>query len=176
MTSAGARSTKPKTWPPTGLTLDVLERQFDRVQAMFPRIDAKINAVFAIASAQIALASLGLSGDNWRRWDILVPAALFVIAIGITLFNLYRCTFPHVKKSGKSLVYFAEIARLSETEAIEAFSSTDTEAFRRDLIVQTWRTSLIATRKFDALGRATFAAMASLIPWVWLLAASSWSS
>jgi hypothetical protein len=161
--------------PADGLPLDILERQFDRVQMLFPRIDAKINAIFAIVSAQIALASISLSGENLRRWDILVPAGIFIVAIGMALYDLYRCTFPHVRRGGRSLVYFAEFASLSEADAIRACSETNIGEFRRDLIVQTWRTSRIAAEKFHFLRRATFSALLSLVPWFWLLAASSWA-
>jgi hypothetical protein len=161
--------------PAKGLPLELIERQFDRVQALFPRIDSKINAIFAIVSGQIALASLALSDENWRHWDILVPAALFIVAIGAALYDLYRCTFPHVRRGSKSLVYFAEFASLAQGDALRAFTETDVEEYRRDLIVQTWRTSIIAAEKFRYLRRATFSALVSLLPWFWLLAASSWA-
>ena len=157
------------------LPIEMLERQFDRVQALFPRIDSKINAIFAIVSGQIALASLAISGEEWRHLDILIPAALFIVAIGLTLYDLYRCTFPHVKRGGRSLVYFEEYASVSEPEAVRAVSATDLEEFRRDLVIQTWRTSKIAAQKFYYLKRASFSALLSLVPWFWLLAASSWA-
>lgn len=156
------------------LPLQLLERQFDRVQALFPRIDAKINAIFAIVSGQIALASFGVSGENWRRWEILVPAGLFIIVVGITLYDLYRCTFPHLSKGEKSIVYFAEFAALSQSDAVRTFEETRIDEFRRDLLNQTWRTSKIAAVKFHYLRRASLSALASLLPWFWLLAASSW--
>lgn len=167
-------SIQPKA-PQSALPLEVLERQFDRVQALFPRIDSKINAIFAIVSGQIALASLALSGENLKRWAILIPAALFIAAIGITLYELYRCTFPHVKKGGRSLVYFAEFASLGQGDAVRALGELGEDEFRQDLLIQTWRTSKIAAEKFHYLRRATFSALLSLLPWFWLLATSSWA-
>jgi hypothetical protein len=160
---------------PEGLPLELIERQFDRVQMLFPRIDSKINAVFAIVSAEIALASVALSGENLRRWDVFIPATLFICSIGAAVYDLYRCTFPHVKRGGKSLVYFAELALLSETAALRAFADTDAEEFRTDLVRQTWRTSIIAAQKFRHLQRATFSSLVSLVPWFWLLAVSTWA-
>lgn len=173
--STKAATSRAAPAPPDKLPLEILERQFDRVQALFPRIDSKINAIFAIVSAQIALASISLSGENLQRWQILVPAALFIVAIGTALYDLYRCTFPHVRRGGKSIVYFAEFASLSEAEALRAFAETDLREFRRDLVFQTWRTSRIAAEKFRFLRRATFSALISLLPWFWLLADSSWA-
>lgn len=152
-----------------------IERQFDRVQALLSRVDSKVNAVFAIVSAEIALASLAVPSTGWHRWSILILAGLFVSAIAVSLHDLYKCTFPHFhKRDGRSLVYFADVAELDEVMAIQAFSKVTTEDFRADLIVQTWRTSVIATDKFRYLRRATQAALVSLLPWVCLLAASSW--
>ena len=72
----------------SGLPLEIIERQFDRVQALFMRIDSKINAVFAIVSVEMALASVALSGGDWRKWDILLPASLFVSAMAVALYEL----------------------------------------------------------------------------------------
>ena len=173
--STKVATSRSRLAPANELPLEILERQFDRVQALFPRINSKINAIFAIVSAQLALASISLSGENLQRWQILMPATLFIVAIGTALYDLYRCTFPHVTKSGKSLVYFAEFASLPEIEAMRAFAETELPDFRRDLVFQTWRTSRIAAEKFRFLRRATFSALVSLLPWFWLLAASSWT-
>ena len=82
------------------VALEVLERQFDRIQFLFTRVDAKVNAVLAIASGQIAVASVGISGGDWKHLSVLVPAALFLVSTAFTMVNLYRCTFPEVKRGG----------------------------------------------------------------------------
>ena len=157
------------------LPLDVIERQYDRVQSLFPRIDAKINVIFAIISAEIALASVGMSGDEWRKWNVLLPGALFIVLSGISLLNLYRCTFPNVRRVGDSLVYFMEIANRGKATILEDYRRATLDEFRDDLTLQMWTSARIAAQKFKALKTATVAAGASLIPWVWLVAASTWT-
>lgn len=157
------------------ISIEQIERQFDRVQALLARVDSKINVIFAITSAEIAFASLAISRDSLLHWQILIPAGLFVCTVAVSLHDLYRCTFPHVqKREGRSLVYFADFARFNEITAVEAFSKRTKNEFKNDLIVQTWRTSVIATEKFNHLQRATLAALVSLPPWLALLAVSAW--
>ena len=79
------------------MRLEVLERQFDRIQFLFTRVDAKVNAVLAIASGQIAVASVAVSGGDWKNLALLIPAGLFLVSTAFTMINLYRCTFPEVK-------------------------------------------------------------------------------
>lgn len=155
--------------------IEQIERQFERVQALLSRVDAKVNVVFAITSAEIALASLAVSRDSLHQWTILILAASFVCAIAVSLHDLYRCTFPHIQShGGKSLVYFADVSQLDESTAVRMYSTETRREFKNDLIVQTWRTSVIAAEKFRYLRRATLAALLSLLPWVGLLALSAW--
>ena len=65
---------------PGVVSLEAAERQFDRIQAFFPRIDAKVSSIFAIASGQIAVASF-VSLKNLQRWWMLAPGALFLAAM-----------------------------------------------------------------------------------------------
>lgn len=156
------------------LSLEASERQFDRIQAFFPRIDAKVSSIFAIASGEIAVASL-LSLKNVHAWWILLPGSLFVAGVGWTVYNLYRCTFPSLKRSPDSLIYFAEIVELDREEYVERFTTITEDKLKRDFARQTWHTSLIAAEKFAYLKQATMAAMLSLIPWVALLIAAAFS-
>ena len=89
------------------------------------------------------------------------------------MLNLYRCAYPHLKGGHQSLVYFAEIAKLRESDYVNRIVSFDDEAFRSDLAGQIWRNAEIITCKYGYLKQATVAAMLSLIPWTILLAATS---
>ena len=157
------------------VAIEVLERQFDRIQFLFTRVDAKVNAVLAIASGQIAVASVGISGGDWKHLSVLVPTALFLVSTAFTMVNLYRCTFPEVKHGGDSLVYFAQIARLSRERYVQAMMSCRENEWKEDIAVQTWKTADIAQRKFRYLKQATVCAMLSIGPWAWLLIASTWN-
>ena len=165
-----------KTATHAPLRVEILERQFDRIQFLFTRVDAKVNAVLAISSGQIAVASVGISGGDWKSLAVLIPAALFLVCTAFTMVNLYRCTFPEVKRSGESLVYFAQIASFSRDSYVESVLNCSEDQWKKDIATQTWKTADIARRKFKYLKHATAAAMISLAPWTWLMTASSWRS
>lgn len=154
------------------VSLEVAERQFERIQQFFPRIDSKVSSIFAIASGQMAVASF-ISTKNFGSWWMITPGVLFVLALGWTVYNLYRCTFPHLKPSPDSLIYFNEIIELNREEFVERYANASEEELTRDFARQTWHTSVIAATKFRYLKQATIAAMASLVPWGWLLLAST---
>jgi hypothetical protein len=157
---------------PTPVSLEATERQFDRIQAFFPRIDSKVSSIFAIASGELAVASF-MSLKNLHFWWMLLPGSLFLAAIAWTVYNLYRCTFPSLGRSADSLIYFNEIKQLKRDVFVERFLSASEEDLKRDFVLQTWQTSVIAAKKFAYLKQATLAAMLSLIPWAALLIAST---
>lgn len=158
----------------TAASLEATERQFDRIQAFFPRIDSKVSSIFAIASGEMAVASF-VSVKNLHAWWMLIPGSLFLGAIGWTVYNLYRCTFPTLKRSPDSLIYFNEIIELDREEYVQRLTSASEEELKRDFARQTWHTSLIASKKFWYLKHATLGAMISLIPWAALLIASAFT-
>src|SRR3982750_1395889 len=94
------------------LSVEAYERQLDRIQSFHPRLDAKVSALFAVASGQIAVAALNLSANDLKNWWITVPLVFFLLVIGVTLINLYRCAYPHLDGGHRSLIYFKEIAAL----------------------------------------------------------------
>lgn len=156
-----------------GLNVEAAERQLDRVQTFFPRIDGKASALFAITSGQIAIAALNLSADDWKHWWIAVPGAVFMLCSAWVVTQLYRCAYPHLEGGQRSLIYFKEIADMRESEFISEFTQLSDEGFRNDVVAQIWRNSEIAACKFRYLKQATAAAMLSLIPWSLLLISTS---
>jgi hypothetical protein len=157
---------------PTPVSLEATERQFDRIQAFFPRIDSKVSSIFAIASGELAVASFMWHKKLQSRW-MQLPGSRFLAAIAWTVYNLYRCTFPSLGRSADSLIYFNEIKQLKRDVFVERFLSASEEDLKRDFVLQTWQTSVIAAKKFAYLKQATLAAMLSLIPWAALLIAST---
>jgi len=154
------------------VSLEAMERQFERIQGFFPRIDSKVSSIFAIASGEMAVASF-VSVKNLHAWWMLIPGSLFLLAIGWTVYNLYRCTFPTLKRSPDSLIYFREIIELDREDFVDRFTTVSEDELKRDVARQTWQTSVIAAKKFAYLKQATVAAMLSLVPWACLLIAST---
>lgn len=153
--------------------LEVAERQLALVQSFFPRLDSKVSAMFAISSAQIAVAALNLSADDLKLWYVAIPATAFLLAIIYTLISLYRCAYPHLEGGSQSLVYFAEIAKRTESDYIKQYAAVSVKDLTDDLSGQIWRNSEIVSTKYRWLNRSTIAAMLSLIPWTMFLLATS---
>lgn len=160
---------------PNKLPLEAYERQLDRIHQFFPRIDAKVSALFAIASGQIAVAAVNLSANDLKLWWVATPLAAFLLVIAWEMFNLYRVSYPHLTGGNSSLVYFNEIAKLRESEYIAKLGTISQNDFEADLAGQIWRNSEIVGCKYRYLKDATIAAMLSIIPWTALLVATSFT-
>lgn len=158
---------------PNVVSIEVAERQLDRVQGFFPRIDNKVSALFAIASAQIATVGLNLTFGDLKTWYITLPLALFVAAVGWTILSLYYCTYPHLSGGRKSLVYFNEIASLTEAEYDQRYTALSEVELKRDIVGQIWRNSEIVKMKYWYLKNATVASMLGVMPWSIILIATS---
>ncbi len=160
----------------TTLSLDAIERQLDRTHQFFPRIEAKVSALFAIVSGQIAVAILNLAPDDLRLWWIAGPLAIFLLGAAWVMFNLYRCAYPHLEGGNTSLVYFGEIAKLRETQYIDQITEVTIDDHRADVAAQIWRNSEIVCCKYRYLRYAMLTAMLSLIPWAILLIGTALSN
>lgn len=153
--------------------LEVAERQLGLVQSFFPRIDAKVSALFAIAAAQIAVAALNAVPGDLKLWYVALPLGFFVLAIFGTIFNLYRCAYPHLHGGNASLTYFSEIAKLRDVQFTQQYCGISDEDLLKDICGQIWRNSEIVTRKYGYLRLATVFNMWSLLPWSAFLFAAS---
>ncbi|WP_336801994.1 Pycsar system effector family protein [Kaistia sp. MMO-174] len=153
--------------------LEAAERQLDRVQAFFPRIDAKVSALFAISSAQIAVAAVNITVPDLHHWWIAVPGIVFAVLMSATFINLYWCTYPHLRGGANSLVYFQAISSLKEEEYLARYVSISEQSLKVEIIRQIWRNSEIVSAKYRYLKDATLAVCLALVPWTILLAATS---
>jgi hypothetical protein len=152
---------------------EVAERQLDRVQNFFPRLDSKVSALFAITSGEIAVATINLAPDDFKLWYIAVPAVCFALLTIGTLWFLYKCTFPHLDGGNNSLIYFKEVAKLTEQDYVRRFTTYVASDRLNDLAGQIWQNSKIATLKYDYLKRAMLFSVFSLLPWTATLLATS---
>lgn len=155
--------------------LEFAERHLVFTQSFFPRIDAKVSALFAISSAEIAVAVLNVSPDDLKLWYVTVPLVAFLIVIATTVFNLYRCAYPHLEGGQRSLFYFAEIAKCQQADFIRDHKALTAAQLTDDLCGQIHRNAEILTLKYGYLKTATKAVMWSLLPWTALLLATSLS-
>lgn len=152
---------------------ELAERQLDRVQSFIPRIDARVSAMFAIVSAQIAIAALNLEIDDLKAWWVATPAVVFFIAAVFCVISLYRCVHPNLVGGSNSLVFFGTVSKLREAEYIDKMRAVSEEEYIKDVLGQVWRNSQIVAEKYKNLRAAGTAIMISLLPWTMLLLALS---
>lgn len=155
------------------IEIEMMERQLDRVQSFIPRIDARVSSLFAITSGQIALSLINLSVDDLDGWFMVLCLLIFLTCAAWTVVNLYQCTHPNLEGGEKSLIYFAEIAKLQEEEYINKIASASKENLQDDLLRQIWRNSQIVSLKYASLKRAGSSIIFGTLPWAVLLAGSS---
>ncbi|WP_092184325.1 Pycsar system effector family protein [Devosia sp. YR412] len=153
--------------------LEECERHLDRVQSFVPRVDTRVSALFAISSAQAAVAALNLQVFDLTIWWIGLPAALYFFTLAWTLWHLYWCTHPTLKGGAGSLVYFGEIAKRTETNFIADFGGASAEDIKRDVLAQTWRNAQIVSEKYGHLKFASAGIAAGLFPWLAILLAAT---
>lgn len=164
------------TSPPSqSLPLEALERQLDRLLTFFPRVDSKVTSLFAVTSAQLAVAALNLTLSDLKVWWITGVLIAFVLCAAWVMVHLYRCTYPHLEGGQQSLIYFAEIVKKQPHAYVRAIDSVKLEAYREDVAGQIYRNAEILCLKYRFLKRATIGASVSIIPWSALLLATSLS-
>lgn len=155
------------------IKLEVAERQLDRVQSFIPRIDTRVSAMFAIVSAQIAIAALNIKIDDFKDWWVAIPAGLFFFLAVFCVVSLYRCIHPNLVGGSNSLVFFGTIAKIREADYIDKMRAVSEEEYTKDVLGQVWRNSEIVSEKYRHLKSAGTAIMLSLLPWTMLLLALS---
>lgn len=156
----------------TGL-FDAAERNLVQVHSFFTRIDARVSAIFAITSGQIAVVTLNITFENILSSAVFVFLVLYLICAFGALFNLYWCTYPDLIGGEKSLIFFGEIAKQAEVEFVKDYMEADLETLRHDVVRQIWRNSVIVKKKYEFLRVATLCTGISVVPWTILLACLS---
>lgn len=150
---------------------DAARDQLDRILSFFPRVDGKVSWLFAMNAALLGIGSLNLHPSDLPIWFITLPAVATVLLVSISMFFLYRCSFPHLDGGSDSLVYFREIAARTEATYISKFLAASDEELANDFLGQVWRNSEILKVKFDAVKIAFILTASSLFPWCWFLVA-----
>lgn len=154
---------------------EALERQLDRLLTFFPRVDSKVTSLFAVTSAQLAVAALNLTLADLKVWWITGCLIAFVFCAIWVMVHLYRCTYPHLEGGQHSLIYFAEIVKRQSHDYVRAIGGVSTDTYRDDVAGQIYRNAEILCLKYRFLKRSTIGASVSVLPWSALLLATSLS-
>lgn len=149
--------------------IDVIQRQLDRVLGFFPRVEARINALFGVNTVILVVAALNLSANDLRLWYVTMPGALLIVGLLVSYYHLFRANFPDDNGGEKSLVFFKEIQKRTEANYIAEFLDCSEEALRNDLLGQVWRNSCIVCEKYQRVKLAIIATAISIAPFVMFL-------
>lgn len=133
--------------------------------SFFSRVDAKASALLAINTGMLAI--LASNAPPVAAMSVLsyVPAGIAVAMIAASLWFLYRVAFPALDGGHDSLIYFREIAKRTESNFIDAYTTQGEVPRIKDLLGQVWRNSSILAAKFDALKWAFILMALAIIPW-----------
>lgn len=150
-----------------------LQNQLDRILNFFPRVDAKINGLFAVNTFILSIASWNLSLADLRLWYVGLPGFLCVAGLVVSYVFLFLANFPDVKGGQGSLIYFYQIRLRSEATFISDLEACSDDDYGKDIMGQIWRNSEILCEKYGSVKKAIIATTISLVPFFLLLSATA---
>lgn len=144
--------------------------QLTLVMGFFPRVDAKQSSV---AGAHLAM--MGYLASKWPAvtpsstvlgWVGVAAGAVFAVVTIISLYFLYRGSFPDLEGGEGSLVFFREIGKQREMTYVERYLALPDADLTKDVLCQVWRNSVILHKKFNFLRLSYLVLIGSVVPWV----------
>lgn len=153
--------------------LEIAERHLANIQSFYPRVDARVGAIFAISSAQLAVAAVNISLPDFHSAVVVTAAIGLLLASAVVQSGLYLCTFPKLVGGSKTTSFFGHIAKLGEADFTSQYESMSVEDFHDDLTRQIWRSSQILAEKYYWLKVSSIALAAATASWLTLLVSVS---
>lgn len=146
--------------------------QLDRVSSFFGRLESKSSFLVAIDGLMLGMVLVNLKSSDVENCYMLISLSLTGLLLGGSLIGLYRAWMPSLETNRPSLIYFQQIALLSESEYEDRFLKRSDEAHAKDLASQIWRNSVILDRKFKLVNIAFRLTAFALIPWFFFMLGS----
>lgn len=146
--------------------IDLIQCQLDRVLGFFPRVEARINALFGANTLILIIAALNVAAEDLRLWYVTIPGSLLLIGLLVSYYHLFRANFPDDHGGEKSLIFFKEIQKRTEANYIAEFLDCSEATLRNDLLGQVWRNSCIVCQKYQRVKLAIIATALSIAPFV----------
>lgn len=144
--------------------LDIIQRQLDRILGFFPRVEARINALFGANTLILIVAALNVSAGDLQLWYVTIPGLLLLVGLLVSYYQLFCANFPDDNGGEKSLVFFKEIQKRTEANYVAEFLESSEATFRNDLLGQIWRNSCIVCEKYRRVKLAIIATAISIAP------------
>lgn len=153
--------------------LEIAQSSLDRTLEFFSRVDTKASFILAFDTGMLALLALNFDYKDIGLWFVMVPCALAVLGLLISLFHIYHCQFPQLAGGSGSKFYFKEVAARTQAQFIEEFLKESEENFLKDILGQVWRNSEILKQKYAALKNAFVFSAISILPWLLFFAVTT---
>jgi len=145
--------------------LKASEMQLARVLSFFRRVETKASIILGINTGMLAIITPKFSAfTNFENWMIIIFSPIFLN--GISLWCLYQSSSPQLKGGHDSLIYFKQVAKLTENKYIEKFSKQAISNHIKDVLSQVWRNSEILKEKFKYVKYSYIFLSIAIVPWV----------
>jgi len=142
----------------------------DHVMSLFPRVDTSLSLVFGVDIGMLAL--LAANAPSLASFQgFMIFAAIPVLLLGCSLWQIYHGVFPRLEGSQRSLIYFREIASRTQSDFFQEFKTQSDEVYINGVLAQLWANSQILTQKYQHLKQAFIFLAWSLVPWLVTLGA-----
>lgn len=146
-------------------------KQFERTAAFMGRIDSRVPVILGAELGMAAVLALNLPKPAVVfAWYSAIPLVCYLTLACACFWQLYRCTYPTLDGGHNSLIYFREVAKLTESDFIAKFSAQSQADHNRDLLQQVWKVSEIANAKYNDLKIAMQCLGVSIVFWIAVLA------
>lgn len=152
--------------------VELIERQLDRILSFFPRVEARINGLFAFNSIIVTLIAVNLTASDFAIWYVMIPAIVTSVALSFSYYFLFKANFPDTNGGEGNLVFFGAIKKQSEADYRDALLASTEAEYRNDVIGQIWRNSQILCAKYEGVKYAIIATALSIAPFLWFLVAT----
>jgi hypothetical protein len=135
----------------------------------FSRIEAKSSVILGVNTGMIWYLATKL--PPMKMWDIhMLAAALPLALIGASMWQLYKCSFPHMSGARESLVSLKAIAKRTEDSFLAELTRQTPEELAQELLRQVWHSSGMLTTKIDRLKKAYTLCACAVLAWGFALA------
>lgn len=142
--------------------------QMDRFQTFFGRVEAKASFLLAVDLALLGSVAVAIPITDLAS-TAGVTGLVAAIFLSFSLINLYAAFYPHLKNPRTSLIYFADIARLTADEYRTRIRAASSQEMTDDALCQVWRNAQILDKKFKR-SRSAFLLTAAALPfWITVL-------
>lgn len=97
---------------------------------------------------------MNVQAYDLTKWYTAVPGVSVLLGLVVSYAYLYRCNFAELGGGQGRPIYFAEIAKRTESKFLPNYETVSEAGYRLDMLSQVWRNSTIICAKYQAVAAA----------------------